>query len=171
MKGSSAGVLVLLGMALLLRSTALSVLASRGIVLDVLAFATVVWALRRGETGGTILGFILGLAADLDAKHWLGCHALALSLVGYGVGRMGHTLVRDRANTHFVMLAIATAAHQAWATAFELSGSIAWGYLLRRVIVSVAATATVGTVLIAIARRIHGRPLFPHGQLGPGTVH
>jgi rod shape-determining protein MreD len=170
MRGSGSGVLVLLGVALLLRSTALSVLATRGVVLDVLAFATVIWSLRRGETGGTLLGFVLGLAADLDAKHWLGCHALALSLVGYSAGRVGHTLVRDRARTHFVLLAFATAAHQAWAAAFEMSGAVAWGYLAQRVGLAVLATAPLGTLLVAIARRIHGRPLFPHGHLGTGTT-
>jgi len=164
------GVVVLLVVALLLRSTALTVLAARGVVLDVLAFATVVWALRRGETSGTVLGFVLGLAADLDAKHWLGSHALALSLLGYAVGRMGHTLVRDRARTHLVLLALATAAHQAWATAFELGGVSSWGYLLQHDALAVLATAPIGTALIALARRIHGRPLFPHGPIGTGTT-
>lgn len=170
MRTSGSGVLVLVVVTLLLRSTALTVLAARGVVLDVLAFATVVWALRRGETGGTVLGFVLGLAADLDAKHWLGCHALALSLIGYAVGRLGHTLVRDRARTHVVMLALATAAHQAWSTAFEFSGNVAPAYLVQRVVFAVLATAPLGTLLIAIARRIHGRPLFPHGYLGSGTT-
>ena len=40
------GLLVLAAVALLIRSTALSVLAARGVILDVLAFVTVVWALR-----------------------------------------------------------------------------------------------------------------------------
>jgi rod shape-determining protein MreD len=89
------GLLALVGVALLLRSTALSVLAARGVVLDVLAFVTVLWALRHGETWGTTFGFVLGLAADLDAAHWLGRHALVLALLGYAVGRLSHTLVRD----------------------------------------------------------------------------
>ena len=38
--------------ALLLRSTALSSLATRGIILDALAFVTVVWALRHGDAWG-----------------------------------------------------------------------------------------------------------------------
>src|SRR5213592_2800588 len=84
---------------LLLRSTALTALASRGVVLDVLAFATVVWALRSGEAWGTSFGFALGLAADLDAAHWLGRHALVLALLGYVIGRGSHSLVRESSRT------------------------------------------------------------------------
>ena len=38
--------LAFVAIVLLLRSTALTALAARGIVIDVLVFATVVWALR-----------------------------------------------------------------------------------------------------------------------------
>src|SRR5205814_3453526 len=59
--------LLLIGVTLLIRSTALTALASRGIMIDALAFATVVWALRHGESWGTGFGFALGVSADLDA--------------------------------------------------------------------------------------------------------
>ena len=89
------GAFFLTGMvALLLRSTALSSLATRGFVVDVLAFTTVVWALRHGDAWGSSFGFFLGLVADLDAAHFLGRHALLLSLLGYAVGRLSGTLVR-----------------------------------------------------------------------------
>ena len=106
-----AGLLLLSLTALLMRSTALSVLAARGVVLDALAFATVVWALRAGETWGASFGFVLGLAADLDAAHWLGRHALVLALLGYTIGRLSRTLVRDSASTQLVLLFLATLVH------------------------------------------------------------
>ena len=112
--------LVLAVVALLIRSTALSVLAARGVILDVLAFVTVVWALRWGESWGSTLGFVLGLAADLDAAHWLGRHALLLALVGYAVGRLGRALVRDNPLTQLLLLFAVTVTHQAWALVFEL---------------------------------------------------
>jgi len=163
------GFVLIIVVALLLRSTALTVLAARGVVLDVLVFVTVVWALRRGEQPGTVLGFVLGLAADLDSGHWLGRHALALSLVGYATGRLGHTLVRDRTRTHLVLLAFATLAHQLWVAAFEMPLLPSWQFVITRVLVSAAVTAPLGSLLLALTRRAYGRPLFPHAHLGSGS--
>ncbi len=164
------GFLWLAAVALLIRSTALSSLATHGIVLDVLAFATVVWALRHGDAWGSTLGFLLGLAADLDAAHWLGRHALGLSLLGYAVGRLSNTLVRESARTQFVMLATATALHQLWSAAFEWTGGAAGvPYLLSRVLVATLATAPVGTLLLMGLRRLTGRPLFGHAQRTSST--
>src|SRR5262252_6312143 len=134
------GLLLLAVTALLMRSTALSVLAARGIVLDALAFATVVWALRHGETWGTGFGFALGLAADLDAAHWLGRHALVLALIGYLVGRSGRSFVRESPRTQAVLLFVATFAHQLWVGAFDYGGFTAWMPLARRVLVAGVAT-------------------------------
>ena len=134
---SLGGLILLLMVTLLLRSTALSSLAARGIVLDVLAFATVVWALRNGETSGATFGFLLGLAAEPDAAHWLGRHTLALALIGYGVGRLNQTLMRDRAATHLILIVAATVLHQA-------------GH-------SVRARRALGLALPARARRARGR--------------
>jgi rod shape-determining protein MreD len=164
MRGVGA-LLGLMAVALLLRSTALTALAARGVVIDVLAFATVVWALRNGERRGATFGFLLGLAGDLDAAHWLGRHALALALLGYAVGRLSHTLVRDRASTQFVLLLIATSIHQAWSVAFELSGLAGWPYLVQRLLLAAAATAPLGTILLALLRRANGRPLFGHATI------
>jgi rod shape-determining protein MreD len=153
---------VLVVVALLLRSTALSALSARGIVIDVLAFATVVWALRFGETSGSTIGFVLGIAGDIDASHWLGRHALVLALLGYAVGRLSHTLVRDRASTQFALLLTATLIHQAWSVSFELSGLAGWPYLVQRLLFAGASTAPLGTLLLSLVRRTSGRPLFGH---------
>jgi rod shape-determining protein MreD len=166
--------MMLIGMivVLLLRSTALSALAARSVVLDVLAFATAVWALRHGATWGATFGFAIGLAADLDATHWLGRHALVLSLVGYVVGSLARTVVRESSRTQFVLFALATAAHQAWVVPFELGGieglATGWPYLLQRIVVGALATAPAGTLLLVVARRLIGRPLFGHALVQPG---
>jgi rod shape-determining protein MreD len=162
---SVATLLTVMLVALLLRSTALSALAARGIVLDVLTFATAVWALRRGESFGSSLGFVLGLAADLDAAHWLGRHALALALMGYAVGRISRTLVRDSARTQFVVLFVCTLVHQLWSSAFEIGTSGAWTYPAGRGLLAAAISATLGTLLLAIVRRLVGQPLFGHAVL------
>jgi rod shape-determining protein MreD len=141
---------------LLLRSTLLATLAVRGIVLDVLVFSTVFWALRGGAAWGATFGFVVGLCADLDAAHWLGRHALGLSLLGYLVGRLSGTLVRDSMPTQFVLLILATAAHQAWAIAFELGGFLAWPEVLLRVGLGALATGIVGAVLLGLTGRWSG---------------
>lgn len=154
------GMLLLLGVVLLLRSTALTALAARGVVVDVLAFATVVWALRYGAAWGTSFGFLLGLAADIDVVHWLGRHALALSLLGYGVGRLARTLVRDSVRTQYVLLLVATILHQVWTVAFELGGVEGWRYLTERVLVAALVTPPLGVLLLFALRHLSGQPLF-----------
>ena len=157
---------------LLLRSTALSPFAARGIVLDALAFATVFWALRHGAVWGASFGFAIGLAADLDATHWMGRHALVLSLVGYAIGRLARTLVRESGRTQLVLIALATIVHQAWVVPFELGGlegvASAWPYLLRRVFIGALATAPAGALVLLVARRISGRSVFGHELVHPG---
>jgi rod shape-determining protein MreD len=159
-----------IALVLLLRSTLLAGLAVRGVVLDALAFATVAWGLMRGPSWGASFGFALGLAADLDAAHWLGRHALALTLAGYVVGRLAGTLVRDSVRTQFVLVALATAAHQAWSAAFELGGLRTWPLLLSRVVFGAVATGVVGAGILVLLRRMGGRVLLGHADLQPGKT-
>lgn len=170
MKGAFAFVTIVC-VTLLLRSTVLTSLAAHGIVLDMLACATVLWSLRSRETWGATFGFLLGLAADLDAAHWLGRHALVLSLIGYAVGRLSHTLVRNSARTQAVLLATATAVHQVWAAGFELGSLAAWPYLLQRVLLAIVATTIAGTLIVATLRRVTGTPLYGHTLLETDAAH
>lgn len=137
---------------LLLRSTLLAGLAARGIVLDALAFATVFWGLRGGAAWGATFGFVIGLCADLDAAHFLGRHALGLSLIGYLVGRLSGSLVRDSVPTQLLLLIAATAVHQAWSIAFEMGGFLSWQEVLLRVILGALATGVVGAVILALSK-------------------
>lgn len=160
-----AGFLAMAAIALLLRSTALSSLATRGFVVDALAFAVVVFSLRNGDAWGASFGFFLGLMADLDAAHWLGRHALVLSLLGYAVGRLSGTLVRGSARTQFALIAGGTLVHQAWSAAFELGGGIVGvPFLLGRAFVATVLTASVGTLLLMGLRRLTGQPLFGYAS-------
>ncbi len=143
---------------LVLRSTMLAGLAARGIVVDVLVLATVAWSLRQRESWGATFGFVLGLAADLDAAHWVGRHALALTLLGYGVGRLSNTLVRDSPLTQLLLLIVATALHQVWASAFDASGGLAAvGWLAGRVLLATLTTAPLGVVVLLITQLFTGR--------------
>jgi rod shape-determining protein MreD len=164
------GLLSMVLLALLLRSTALSVLAARGVLLDVLAFTTVVWALARGEAWGASFGFALGLMADIDSAHWLGRHALVLALLGYAVGRLSHTLVRDSSRTQLALLFFATLIHETWVLAFDLGSAGSWLWLLGRVGMAAFATAVAGTLVLLVARLGSGRPLFGHADLQSGSA-
>jgi rod shape-determining protein MreD len=157
--------LLLAGVVLLLRSTALTPLAARGIVVDALAFATVLWALRHDAAWGATFGFLLGLAADLDAVRGLGRHALALSLIGYGIGRLSRTLVRDSIRTQYVLLLLATVVHQTWTVAFEVGSMAAWPYLAGRVLLAALITPVLGVVFLYGLRAMLGRPVFGHANL------
>ena len=138
---------------LVMRSTILAGLAARGIVVDVLVLATVAWSLRQRESWGATFGFVLGLAADLDAAHWVGRHALVLTLLGYGVGRLSNTLVRDSPLTQLVLLVVATALHQLWASAFDASGGLtAAGWLAGRVLLATITTAPLGVLVLLFSQ-------------------
>lgn len=168
------GLIALAGVALLIRSTALTVLASHHhIVIDVLVFATLIWALKFGESGGATFGFILGLAADIDAAHWLGRHALMLSLIGYAVGRLSRTIVRDSARTQLVLIFLVTLVHQTWSLLFEMGGKdfAGWRFLVVHVLQAAVTTAPVGVMVLALMRFGSGQPLFGHAALqsGPRT--
>src|SRR4029077_177993 len=127
-------------------------LAARGIVLDMLVFATAFWALRGGAGWGATFGFVIGLCAGFEAAPWLGRHALGLSLLGYLVGRLAGTLVRDSVPTQLLLLIAATAAHQAWSIAFELGGFLSWPEVLLRVVVGAIATGVAGPLVLAFTK-------------------
>ena len=147
--------------ALLLRTTLLAGLAARGVIVDVLVLATVTWSMRRNDGWGATFGFVLGIAADLDAAHWIGRHALALSLLGYGVGRLSNTLVKDSPLTQLVLFAAATALHQIWIAAFDASGGVAGlGWLAGRVLLATVTTAPLGVLLLLLPRLFSSRSRY-----------
>lgn len=154
---------------LVMRSTVLAGLATKGIVVDVLVLATVAWSLRQRDAWGATFGFVLGLAADLDASHWIGRHALALTLLGYGVGRLSNTLVRDSPLTQLLLLAVATALHQVWASAFDASGGVAsLGWLAGRVALATVTTAPLG-VLVLLFSQLFTRRGYGHAAGSSST--
>ena len=155
---------------LLLRSTALAAVAARGVVIDIMTFATVAWGLRRGAAWGASFGFALGLFADLDTAHWLGRHSLILSLLGYVVGRLSGTLVQESPRTQFVLLVLATATHLAWSAAFELGGFRAWETVVARIVVGALATGFLGALCLAGIRRLGGRTILGHADLQSGKT-
>jgi len=154
--------LVLVAVAVLvMRSTWLAGLAVRGVWVDAAALATVLWSLRERESWGATFGFLMGLASDLDAGHMLGRQALALSVLGWSVGRLSGTLVRDSFRTQFSLLSVVTLVHQAYTLSFEMGpGWISQWFWVRQVMVTTLVTSLAGVLLLGIFRQLRGRPLF-----------
>jgi rod shape-determining protein MreD len=62
---------------------------------DALLLLAVCAGLVAGAEVGAVIGFTAGLAADLFVLAPLGLSALVFSLVGYAVGSLRNTLIRD----------------------------------------------------------------------------
>ncbi|MDH2428122.1 rod shape-determining protein MreD [Sphaerisporangium sp. TRM90804] len=71
---------------------------------DLVLLVVVLFALARGAVGGAVIGFVIGLAADLlpPSAHVMGQYALVFCLVGYAVGR-----ARERAPGSSAIVVIA----------------------------------------------------------------
>jgi len=85
--------------------------------------------------------------------------------MGYAVGRLGRTLVRDSARTQLVVLFICTLLHQAWCAAFSFGGAEGAVVTGMRILISAAVTAPAGTLILGVVRRVTGHPLFSHAHL------
>jgi rod shape-determining protein MreD len=67
----------------------------RGASPDFVLILVVYGAIRTGALGGTVLGFVGGLFRDTLVLMHFGLHALGLTVVGYGVGKMRESLYLD----------------------------------------------------------------------------
>lgn len=76
----------ILGVVLLLQTTALSYFVIFGVKADVLLVVFVVLATQNGSFASQIVGFILGLVVDTVTTSPLGYHAFLFSLAGYLFG-------------------------------------------------------------------------------------
>jgi rod shape-determining protein MreD len=56
---------------------------------DFIVVCVVLIGLQRGPIGGSLFGFVVGLAVDLGNPGHLGLNALTRSILGYAAGRLG----------------------------------------------------------------------------------
>jgi hypothetical protein len=64
-----------------------------------------------------------------------------------------------------VLLLIATVVHQSWTTVFEIGGLAGLPYFVRRVVLATLFTVPVGTLMVAMIRRISGQSLSGHAPV------
>ena len=155
------GLLALLGLAcaLLLQTTVLARLPLPGATPDLVLVLVAGLALVRGPLVGSLLGFAVGMLADLGADRELGRTALVLALVGYAVG-----LAADERGPSLLWSVLVVAGASASAVVVyageglllgdaRVSGPAFWTALASTVTYSVLLTPVVVTGLRALARR------------------
>lgn len=72
---------------------------------DFIVIALVYGAIRWGAAGGALGGFGLGLFRDALALFTLGVHALGMTLLGYGLGKLRETLYLSAPAVDLALLA------------------------------------------------------------------
>jgi rod shape-determining protein MreD len=151
--------LLALAGALLLQATLLARLPLPGSSPDLVLVLVAGMALVRGPLVGSLLGFAVGMLADLGADLELGRTALVLALVGYAVG-----LAADERGRSLLwsMLVIALAAATAVVVYAgeglllgdaRITGPAFWAALASTVTYSVVLTPVVVPGLRVLARR------------------
>lgn len=119
---------------------------------DVMILVAVAGGFIAGSDRGAMVGFVTGLAFDVVLSTPLGLTALVYTLVGYGAGAIGNTVLRS---TFWIVPAVAAAVSAAGmllhAVVAEVFGQAAFsGPPLTAIVVVVAA---VNAVLAPLAVR------------------
>ena len=78
---------------------------------DFLILIVVFFSLYRGAMHGSIFGFVVGFLQDLANPGFLGLNALAKSVLGYAVGKIGTKTFPENAPFLFVLFSAAAFGH------------------------------------------------------------
>lgn len=186
MKGRLVVTAVAVVLALLLQTTVLPRMgwpdAGLGLVPDLLLLVVVATALTTDARFATLTGLSAGLLLDLapPADHVAGRWALALALVGYVVGRLGHDNDggEETRPNGWVALAAVIGGSFLGTSVYALSGillsdpAMPLGELLPVVLMSIALDLVAGLVvvpLVVLAHRAAARAgSAPTGRVSPG---
>jgi len=138
--------------ALALQATLVPHLRIVGIGPDLPLVATMLLAYRRGPTGGTLAGFVIGLGQDLTNPAFLGLNALVKSLLGFTAGSGRDALDVSSAPLAAAVLAVAKLAHDlAYLLVFtHLSLSDVFAGLFAHSVPSAVYTSAVGMWILML---------------------
>jgi rod shape-determining protein MreD len=146
----------LMGIAVVLNSTVLRVIAIGGVTPDLVLILLVFLAVRRGSMSGQVAGFTIGVVEDLASLAPLGFHALLRTLLGFAAGRLHGYLFLDPVLMPFLLvvavgiikglLAAAAAAAFAVPTDFGVLGGVFW--------IEVAYTGALAPPLFLLLSRL-----------------
>lgn len=133
-----------------------SPLEIRGATPDFLLILVVYGSIRAGALGGSVLGFLAGLLRDTLLLLHFGLHALALTGIGYVVGKLRESLYLDAPAIDTVILAAAKLLLDVLVLAVVAGG--AWKAFEMRFFWEAPASALYTTLAGALlARGIGGR--------------
>ena len=163
---SALGSILFAYLALALQGTVVPYLAIGDARPDLPLIAVTLIALARGAATGTVAGFLIGLAQDLNNPGFLGLNALAKSLVGYGVGAQRGRFDAGTAPSCAVVLATAAVAHDiVYLTIHSrLVLSEIFLALATHTLPSALYTAAVGALLALLLGALPGRRSHRFGR-------
>ncbi|WP_283138287.1 rod shape-determining protein MreD [Rhizohabitans arisaemae] len=118
---------------------------------DLVLLAVVRLALTRGPVPGAVIGFVIGLTADVlpPADHLIGEHALAYSLIGYATGRAG---LRDRGAVTMILCAAGGTIASAAIGVLLGDERLTWAAIGTVVPIAVAYNVVAGPLVLKLGR-------------------
>ena len=136
---------------------------------NLIPVAVAALALVGGSIAGATAGFVAGFVLDLAMGMSLGASSLALTGVGYGIGRLGE--LRDVSHG-LLPIAVAAAATAGYDIAYgaitfllDIGASVS-ALVLRDMLVAVVLSAALALPVFALVRRVV-RPVVAADRLEP----
>jgi rod shape-determining protein MreD len=121
---------------------------------DFLVLIVAYAGLVLGARPATVVGFILGLIVDAEQPEYLGLHALALSVIGYGTAVAWEHLVRGSLFVQITVLFGAAIAHDViyYVVYYRNHLDMFGRFFVRFVPAGAAYTAAFAVVVYALAQ-------------------
>jgi rod shape-determining protein MreD len=156
--------LVLVLLVLLLQTTVIHRVRILGVGPDLSILLVVYIGLWRGAIAGTTGGFLIGILQGLSTPVHFGSHALANSIVGFGVGRIGPHVVRESLATQAAIIIGAQLVHDLVFLPITLGSAGSFFIVLAsRTLPGALYTAALGCLLFRFVLRPIGLDLRSHG--------
>jgi rod shape-determining protein MreD len=106
---------------------------------DLALILLVYGSLRMGKFGGVKLGLAAGFAEDMLSYGVLGANTCAMSLIGFGMGKLREDIISDSITSRALFTAIAT-----------VVDALIYG-LMSRIFTGQAVFSSIGTAIISCA--------------------
>jgi rod shape-determining protein MreD len=158
--------LALIGLVtVIVQATAVSQIGVLGANADLVPLVVASTGLLVGSVPGALMGFAVGLFADLALIQDLGVSSLVLVPVGYGAGRLRELRDPSHAVVPVLVGAVATFAAAAGVTVIQLmlgvEAPLSW-LLVRDILAVTFVNAIIALPVHALMRRVL-RPSLPEG--------
>lgn len=132
----------------LMQSTILHYIEIRGVIPNTTIILIVSYALLRGSTEGTIVGFFSGLLQDIFFGTSLGYFTLFNTITGYLFGRGNHNFYRENYLLPMMLCTIAVFLYETmiYLTSFLFRGQLNFLYILSHTLLPEAVYSCIFTI-------------------------